>query len=116
MMVSKASFALHRTFFPNLRSAALAGLVVAGLLSSAVALPAQDQTQPPAQTAPVPAAPAQVDANISAPAKEVPATKAEKKAAKQEKKEDGKKSNRVVQSKDTRASLKRAKKDESACR
>ena len=96
-----------RSFFPSLRAAALAGLVVAGLLSSSVALRAQDA----AQAAPAQTAPAQVDPNISSPAKEVPATKAEKKAAKAEKKEDGKKSNRVVQSKDTRASLRRTKKD-----
>ena len=99
-----------RAFFPSLRAAAVAGVVVAGLLSSAVALGAQDTTQAAAQTAPAQASPAQADANISAPAKEVPATKAEKKAAKQEQKEDNKKSNRVVQSKDTRASLKKTKK------
>ena len=101
-----------RSFFPSLRAAALAGLVVAGLLSSSVAVRAQDAAQAaPAQAAPAQTAPAQVDPNISSPAKEVPATKAEKKAAKAEKKEDSKKSNRVVQSKDTRASLRRTKKD-----
>ena len=110
------AFRTPRSFFPSLRAAGLAGIAVAGLLSSAAALRAQDTVQAPAQTVPADTAPAQsqaapVDANISAPAKEVPASKAEKKAAKQEKKEDNKKSNRVVQSKDTRASLKRTKKD-----
>ena len=48
---------------------------------------------------------------ISSPAKQLPANKAEKKKEKAEKKEESKKSNRVVQSKDTRASLRKTKKD-----
>ena len=94
-----------KSFFPSLRAAALAGAVVAGLLTSAVAGRAQDATQTPAPAAQAPTA------TLSAPATQVPATKAEKKKAKADKKEENKKSNRVVQSKDTRASFKKTKKD-----
>jgi outer membrane protein assembly factor BamD len=100
-----------KSFFPSLRSAVIAGVVVAGLLSSSVSGHAQDATQTPAPAA----AQQQPLAPVSAPATQLPQTKAEKAKAKAdkkaEKKEDGKKSNRLVQSKDTRASLKKTKKD-----
>jgi outer membrane protein assembly factor BamD len=99
-----------KSFFPNLRSAMLAGTVVAAILSSSAVIYAQDTTQ-----APAPAATQQPLEPVSAPGQQVPANKAEKKKAKAdakaEKKEENKKSNRVVQSKDTRASLKKNKKD-----
>ncbi len=102
---------MTQAFFPSLRAAALAGAVVAGLLSSSIVARAQDATQDTTQ-APAATAPAQVPTEtISSPAKQLPASKAEKKKEKAEKKEDGKKSNRVVQSKDTRASFKKTKKD-----
>ena len=97
-----------RSFFPTLREAALAGAVVAALLSSSVAIRAQDTTQAPAPAA---TQQSQEPLNVSAPGRQIPATKADKKKAKEEKKDENKKSNRVVQSKDTRASLKKTKKD-----
>jgi outer membrane protein assembly factor BamD len=95
-----------KSFFPSLRAAILAGTVVAALLSTSAVVQAQDAAQTPA-----PAAAQQPIAPVSAPAQQVPATKEEKKKAKAEKKEENKKSNRVVQSKDTRASFKKTKKD-----
>ncbi len=97
-----------RSFFPSLRAATLAGAVVAALLSSSAAVCAQDTTQTPAPAA---TQQSQEPLTVSAPGQQVPATKADKKKAKEEKKEENKKSNRLVQSKDTRASLKKTKKD-----
>jgi len=98
-----------KSFFPSLRAAMLAGTVVAALLSSSALVRAQDAAPAPAPAAQQPIAP------VSAPATQVPANKAEKKKAKADakaaKKDENKKSNRIVQSKDTRASFKRSKKD-----
>jgi outer membrane protein assembly factor BamD len=95
-----------KSYFPSLRAAMIAGTVVAGLLAATAF--AQDKT-------PAPVAPQQPLAPVSAPATQLPANKAEKKKAKAdkkaEKKDEGKNSNKVVQSKDTRAQFKRTKKD-----
>lgn len=102
------ALSMPRAFFPSLRAAALAGAVVAGLLTCTVAGRAQDAAQTPAAAT----TPAQSPiGKVSAPGTELPATKADKKKAKAEKKEENKKSNRVQQSKDTRASFKKTKKD-----
>jgi len=108
-MVRSASF-VTKSFFPSLRAAMLAGTVVAALVSGSAMVSAQDAAQTPA-----PAAAQQPVAPVSAPATQVPATKEEKKKAKADakaaKKDENKKSNRVVQSKDTRAAFKKTKKD-----
>jgi outer membrane protein assembly factor BamD len=102
-----------QAFFPSFRSAVIAGIAVAGLLAGTAAVRAQDATQTtpaaasaPAQTSQTPLAP------VSAPATQVPKTKAEKKKAKADKKADSadKKEGRLSRSKDTVAELKRAKK------
>jgi outer membrane protein assembly factor BamD len=108
---SLAPFRASRAFFPSVRAAALAGVVVAGLLAGSPAAFAQDATQT-APAAPAPAQTSQPLAPVSAPAKQLPATKAEKKKAKAEKKAASadKRDNRLTRSKDTQAELKRAKK------
>jgi len=107
--------ASSRTFFPSLRAAVAAGVVVAGLITASVSLSAQDAAQTPAAAAQTPAAQAPL-APVSAPGQIVPQTKADKKKAKEDKKAEkkaeskDKKSDRVQQSKDTRAAFKKTKK------
>jgi outer membrane protein assembly factor BamD len=105
-----------RTFFPSLRAAVAAGFVVAGMISASGIVRAQDAAPAapsPAATTQAPAADAPL-APVSAPGQIVPKTKADKKKAKEEKKaekkEENSKENKVVQSKDTRAALKKGKK------
>jgi len=94
-----------RSFFVSSRSALLAGLAVAALLAASAALPAQTGTQTPDQS-PAPNATQQPTQTLSAPATQVPATKAEKKQQAAEKKAEKKAAkDKVVQSKDTRAKL-----------
>jgi outer membrane protein assembly factor BamD len=102
-----------RAFFPSVRSAVIAGVTVAGLLVLSASVRAQDATQ----TTPAPAAATAQAAQtplapVSAPAMQVPQTKAEKKKAKADKKANSldKKEGRLSRSKDTVAELKREKK------
>jgi outer membrane protein assembly factor BamD len=88
-------------FFPNLRAALAAGLVVAGLVAGATSVRAQDSAAPAQTQQPL--------APVSAPAQQVPQTKEEKKKAKADKKAADK-GGKTVQSKDTRASFKRTRK------
>ncbi len=106
-----------RSFFPSFRAAFAAGVVVAGLLSASMPTYAQDAAPAAAQTpdAAASAQPAQQPlAPVSAPATQVPASKADKKKAKAEKKAESaedKKEGKLVQTKDTKARLKKAKKE-----
>jgi outer membrane protein assembly factor BamD len=115
----RPGFSSQSSFFPSLRSALLAGVAIAGLLAGSASLRAQtgDQTAPSQTTAPTQAQ--QPDA-VPAPGVELPANKAEKKQAAEDKKADkkaektaakNKKEDKVVQSKDTRLQARRIKKE-----
>jgi len=115
----RPGFSSQSSFFPSLRSALLAGVAIAGLLAGSASLRAQtgDQTAPSQTTAPAQAP--QPDA-VSAPGVKLPANKAEKKQAAEDKKAEkaaekaaakSKKEDKVVQSKDTRLQARRLKKE-----
>ena len=111
MMRFRLSVIKFYSFFPNLRSAVIAGVVMAGLAAGSARVRAQEATQAAPEAAPAQASQTPL-APVSAPATQVPQTKAEKKKAKADKKASNldTKEGRLSRSKDTVAEMKRAKK------